>query len=633
MRLFFFAPLFITGRAYGQPAAEYFDMEAEDAEGIVSPESDGAAASDIDSRGNIRSLIADSDDGRDGADTPVPHGGLDTPPPSPLPEKSFPELPAPPPWHRLSQKTHFSSAQCRFMPQRTMVPRRLRQKSPASLPAPPPSVVVSSSARADSYGSAPCHLLQQGSVVPRRLRMKSPASLPAPQPPPVAVVASATGMVPCKIMKRPAVQGARKVAMGRHTLCPGRHDELCIFSTDIIGGAAQRHEATCQWCRADDALSAACNVKASRNHLARSLKIFRENDADIIFDTAVERLPAEWRRLLSYAFLQIPAVFKDDDTLAAACAKGHGRDKISRFLRKVRLQHAEHLAAIEAFLPEDFQEGLAQRAREDLTASWTEVLAHRKRAAAPMTATEVTKYRKGIAADKKFVQKKFNLQPVDAAASSRAKCGLPLASSEVRTEMFEEWCFRGSWQMCVRCHSLKPRPLRAEDLLKKAKALHGSSQCKNCAAGVYVPQPADIPGCLQGLDVLVVAALRPLEVDPGKHQVAQYGYRIKTGMIGFSWAATDVTQKIVSLDSDVHQRQAKNAFKFLMRSKESRYAYFVGEHRRFLSEMLAFAIVLPIDTLVDFLECERTCKNKQNKLRTFSKIRRPTLTSRAAGRM
>ena len=195
------------------------------------------------------------------------------------------------------------------------------------------------------------------------------------------------------------------------------------------------------------------------------------------------------------------------------------------------------------------------------------------------------------------MQDKFALFPAADAPEKLDTCGLPLATSEHRTEMLEAWCLRGSWQMCAKCHSVSPKPLRAEDLLRESKATRGSTKCKNCAHGKYAPQPADIPEPLRGLSVEVVEALRPFEVDVGTERRAQYGYRIKVGMIGFSWKVTDVEEGFASLDVAAARRRAKGAFDFLMQCEESRYMFFIHEHRRFLGESEATPCIVFLENI------------------------------------
>ena len=447
-------------------------------------------------------------------------------------------------------------------PLEARVQRRLRQKTPPRASAAPESA---------SEGA-----------LKRRLRQKTPLpEWPAAELHMKALVSSSA------TPRRKRSRTPRRRCSKTLRTCPGCDDSPCIFSLEVVGGEALRQGATCPWC-GPNLLAKACSTAGGREILGRSLQSFRENDdLGIIFDTAVERLPMQWRRLVPHAFLRIPAAFQDEETLAAACADGHGRDQISRFLKRVREKQPLYYDTIKAFLPEDFRENITERAervKEQLTVSWDEALAYRQRPAAPLTATENLRFKKGVAADKSFVQNKFALHPATGATNDLDASGLPRASSEERTKMLEAWCLRGSWQMCAKCHSVSTKPLRAEDLIKSSKAMYGSTRCNSCAQGKYVPQPADIPQALRGLSPEEVEALRPFDVDIGVERHAQYGYRIKTGMIAFSWKATAVEQDIADLLDAASQSRAQTAFKFLMKCKESRYAFYVEQHKLFLEE-------------------------------------------------
>ena len=73
----------------------------------------------------------------------------------------------------------------------------------------------------------------------------------------------------------------------------------------------------------------------------------------------------------------------------------------------------------------------------------------------------------------------------------------------------------------------------------------------------------------------ILQALRPLDIDSGKFQRAQYGYRVHSSMMTFAWAGKSVQDKIAELPRRRDRRQARRAHRFLMSSVESSYGDFV----------------------------------------------------------
>ena len=156
------------------------------------------------------------------------------------------------------------------------------------------------------------------------------------------------------------------------------------------------------------------------------------------------------------------------------------------------------------------------------------------------------------------------------------------APKDPTAKMVEAWCKQGAWGICASCGSLCPRPLRPMDLRRAAKPTIPKSQCSACRSGAYVPQPEDIPAALRGLKPRVVEALRPLDLDTGRFQRAQHGYRAHTAMISFAWAAKSVLEKVEALPKRKDRKKAKKALDHLLSAEESSYRTFIKEHEAFL---------------------------------------------------
>ena len=75
-------------------------------------------------------------------------------------------------------------------------------------------------------------------------------------------------------------------------------------------------------------------------------------------------------------------------------------------------------------------------------------------------------------------------------------------------------------------------------------------------------------------------ALRPLDIDAGKYERAQYGYRVHTAMMTFAWSAKTVSTKIRELPRRDAAR-AQRAYDYLMSQEASAYKDFIERHRAF----------------------------------------------------
>ncbi|CAE7216363.1 pif1, partial [Symbiodinium sp. CCMP2456] len=204
------------------------------------------------------------------------------------------------------------------------------------------------------------------------------------------------------------------------------------------------------------------------------------------------------------------------------------------------------LAAIGEISPDVAYYEAAARGQE-----WPQVLLHRKRLRADPTPAESRLYADRVNNDRRRVQNKFfpakarkiqhsghqwenplsqELQSkiADTAANDS---GLPAAHLGLDTGYLEKWCKEGSW------------------------SLHRD----------------------------VVLALRPLEIDCGPYQRGEYGYRVHTSLVRFSWCLLAVDAKIQALPSAHKRKQARNAKNYLMQCATSEYRTFLARQEAFLS--------------------------------------------------
>ena len=67
--------------------------------------------------------------------------------------------------------------------------------------------------------------------------------------------------------------------------------------------------------------------------------------------------------------------------------------------------------------------------------------------------------------------------------------GLPFPSSSKEAQLAEQWCKEGSWTICSKCSSVRPRPLTPMDLKRIAKPIEsgcGVCKCKEYVATLYI---------------------------------------------------------------------------------------------------------------------------------------------------
>ena len=383
----------------------------------------------------------------------------------------------------------------------------------------------------------------------RRLRGKQAAPVygPAAPLPPAAAAAGVAALAGQRRRTRPPRP---------NEICPGRNGEPCSWSSTQLGEPAGLHtnrgQTACAFC-GDEQLN---KVLAQQNgfQLTKTLKALRELH-EVKYEAALENLKS-----------------RKGEAFAADFGE--------------RVDFAIYRAVEQARAP-------ARRIAE----RWEGLLQRRARIQGPLKADALETYEQGVRRDRMMIQRKifardqmtkrYNraneeaelarmpLPPTDIAPND---CGLPGPTSE-RAKMAEAWCKHGSWQICEACGSVRPRPFQPVDLRVRQPTI---KKCLLCRRGVYVPQPEDVPEPVRNLPNEVLAALRPLEVDSGRYEKAEHGYRVHATMVRFAWAAESVGAKIRALRTHELRSKARNAFRFLAQSDDSAYGEFIDKHEEFL---------------------------------------------------
>ena len=274
-------------------------------------------------------------------------------------------------------------------------------------------------------------------------------------------------------------------------------------------------------------------------------------------------------------------IFCNVGAMTKAMGTAKGRENLLRSLKSWRQQAAPIFeeAFTESTLASLAPEALQRLRREAEEPSYAEALARRTSIMAGPTAEEEQGHKEAVQQDRAYVQKKFFPQrkravrhagyqwsnPMSEELQETVQdvlpndTGLPPASTSPASKSIEHWCKKMSWGVCKHCASVQPRHLK-ENVLHRP----GSEplvRCKNCAKPeakqAWIPQPEDVPEPMRGLTRQELEALRPLDIDCGPTWKAEFGYYFHSAMIRFSWAGTDVEDKIQALERRSRKRAKK----------------------------------------------------------------------------
>ena len=289
-------------------------------------------------------------------------------------------------------------------------------------------------------------------------------------------------------------------------------------------------ETHCLFC-SPDRMAAAVEIAKGKSDITRSLRFFKEQGRDDIFELALARIPLDKRAAFESALRR------------ASQRRGDAAER--------------------------------RKEREEADA-WAKLLERRCLVGPAAVAADLERYRKRVADDQRRVESKF--APVYAAQDE--------ADETWRSELasnFERWCRSGSWVMCEMCGRMETRPVHDVDVRGVVRK-HTAKNCKHCGRGIGYPTVAlaDIPEALRGLSADVIWALRPLEPFTGQAVWAKHGYRVHTDMIRFWWRPTTVRKQLRELASAEDRAKAMTAYEFLVQSQESSYNRFIEMHKRFL---------------------------------------------------
>ena len=423
-------------------------------------------------------------------------------------------------------------------------------------------------------------------------------------------------------MPEPAMSLPANVARGpaaiTTNLCHGRFGEPCCFSASVAGARARYNDASqqCAWC-APALMESAMKSRSGRGNMARALRFFWLHNKEV-YAKAVARVPAAWRLHWPLQVLGLSSAFHSAQALQAAMSTAQGRGRVLAALRKrqqtdpdlvteafraIPPEHIDDLRAKLALEPRRQRQAAARARAGDIEQQWSRLLAQRRRlrnAAAPDT--ERTVYAARVAEDRARVRRKFfPARPREVRHTGREwshvltdqlagrvrdvaanDTGLPRAEITPMAAMLEDWCKHGAWGICSQCYSLEPRHLKEVDTRRVAgPALPNCRWCRRDGTA-SVRSVKDVPRRLRGLTTEIVQALRPLDVDCGPYQRPLHGYRVHTALLRLLWSEASVESKIAELEPRAARKQAEKAFKFLMQSRDSEYAAFVEQHRRFL---------------------------------------------------
>lgn len=396
----------------------------------------------------------------------------------------------------------------------------------------------------------------------------------------------------------------------------------CQFGTD---GQRMRVDTggSCPWC-----VAATLATKAGdRRYRPMLVRSFRNMTADAQAE-AMDRLPIEHRhhfanvagratrcygrgspcifgrngQRLQTCYRSFRCVFCSADSLQTLCNTASGLQRIATLM--TQQSDDAKTVVMEHRLPQDYLAiikrkllglEIARVPSEDLVTNalqahkkcrWKDYLRVRRYASAAPTEGQRKRFREEVLQNRAYARKKMR---VDAPRHPRGApvdndSGMPLPVTSIFAKRLYNWNINNSWGMCQVCDSVVPRDLSEKTFTADAPMAVPKHTCSNCSTRKSVPLPTDkdVPQSLRGLSNSQVLALAPLEIHVGHELRAnEGGYRIRTGMMRFSWSETSVTSRIADLP--LSQRAAAlSAYGFLMASPASAYRDFVAEHNDFL---------------------------------------------------
>ena len=282
---------------------------------------------------------------------------------------------------------------------------------------------------------------------------------------------------------------------------------------------------------------------------------------------------------------------------------GHSEHVFQLALDRVRLALGEEI--MRSYEAKAKGQGKKQPRRPRSQPGWEAVLERRKSSNASLSQRKKEAYSAAVRKDQRIARRKiFFPEKLMSRASEEAEeeerevvaatgtvghlaandTDLPVPT-EALLQHIELWCKEGSWGCCVKCGSLSPRNLEPQDTRNVRKPTVSKSNCTACRSGAYVPKPEDVPAPLQNLSPKVIEALRPLEIDTGKFQRAQYGYRIHSCMVSFAWAPFSVDVQIAALSRSSDRKAGRKALEYLLSNNlgdGNPYKKFYRQHIAFL---------------------------------------------------
>ena len=217
---------------------------------------------------------------------------------------------------------------------------------------------------------------------------------------------------------------------------------------------------------------------------------------------------------------------------------------------------------------------------------WRRFLSARAYTSAGPSCGQERRWRQQVLENRAYAKRKMQVEGPrhKRNASVDNDSGLPLPTHSTFAKQLYNWNVNNSWCLCQECDSLILRPLTEKSLTSDMKMTASWRECTNCSAAnpIWLPTAEDVPDALKGLSAEQAAALSPLEMDVGPETRAnEGGYRIKMGMVRFSWSERSVPHQIVTLPPELRQG-ARRAYDFLLQSEASAYRVFVADHDAFL---------------------------------------------------
>lgn len=135
------------------------------------------------------------------------------------------------------------------------------------------------------------------------------------------------------------------------------------------------------------------------------------------------------------------------------------------------------------------------------------------------------------------------------------------------------WAITSSYYVCQKCNSINYTILPPNFSTRVTPIVRKNCHCSTNR--YIVPRFSDIPEPLRNLSHDNITTLRPFDIDCGNYKRLRHGYRVKTGTTKLTLSPKSVLEKIRDLKNSEDREKCLSAYRYLIKSENSKYSDFV----------------------------------------------------------